>query len=1494
MTSERNDDRHAQTPAVSTVVKEVVRPALRQNLPASAEEIPQAVVAQAPAAAGAWATMAELVHAYDWSATPLGATAAWPHSLQSVVRLMLASRYAMWLAWGPELTFLCNDAYRPTLGAKQQFIGMPAREVWAEVWTEAGSRIEHVLATGEATWDESLLLFLERNGFKEETYHTFSYGPVHDDSGGVQGMLCVVTEETRRVLSERRLATVAQLSGTARNAQSVAEACGEILVALDGNRRDLPFIALYLLDADGQGARLAASNHAGPTPLSAALSFDGAAPGSLAAALAEASRAPHEGAVVDTAWLDDVLPAESAWSEPVSRAAIVPLMRRAPGVQGADGAPGEHSATLGFLVTGASPRLLFDDDYRAFIGLVASQAASIVEGARAVETERERLEQLAALDRAKTTFFSNVSHELRTPLMLMLAPIDDLVAADRDPARLALLRLARRNGHRLLRLVNSLLDFARIEAGRSDVGYEATDLARYTQHVASTFRSAIERGGLAYRVQCQLDEPVYVDRQMWEKIVLNLLSNAFKFTLAGQVGIRLARDGDCAALTVEDSGTGIAAHEMPRLFERFHRVEGTQGRTQEGSGIGLALVQELVKLHGGTIEAWSEPGRGSRFTVRVPFGRVHLPAERVRESAPGALQTDTPRAIDMLRNGDAQLAAAFAAEAAGWLGTAPPGESEANGEGANGANAADGAYGVSGTFGARGGANAEAGEGQRLDSPAPAWSAGLRDRRFALTFGSRILLVDDNADMRAYVGALLSSAWQVELAADGVEALDRARRARPDLILADVMMPRLDGFGLLAEVRRDPALSEVPVILLSARAGEEARIEGLDAGADDYLVKPFSARELAARVGALLERTQIRHANQQLLELALSSIQDQFFMLDEGARITLANPHFLEMAGVSAPQALGQRIVDVCPEAATNGFDAALRAAHEARAMQLFETWCARRGRWYEVRIYPAAQGAAVLLSDISGRKADQEAIRVRTAQFETLMNEAPLGVYLVDRDLRIREINPGAQAFFGDTADLTGQDFGAVMQRVWQPHYADEIVAIFRDTLATGAPYHTPERSEPRRDRERVECYEWEVHRTPLADGEFGLVCYFRDISAQVRVRQQLEEADHQKDAFLATLSHELRNPLAPIRSAAAILDSKSLTPEQLAWATDVIRRQVTHMSGLLDELLDLARVTCGKLDLRRDVVSLGVVIKTAVEASRPLLERKQHTLTVHEPMPDVLIDADALRLAQVISNLLNNAGKYTDPGGHIELAIRVNGAAIELTVTDDGIGLPADADERLFAMFSQIDARSPRAEGGLGIGLALSKGLVRLHGGTIHARSDGPGRGSEFRIALPIVVPTLRSRAVVDEAHRPARAARRVLVVDDNKDAAESLALLLSLSGHEVRVAHSGASALELAPTYRPEAVLLDLGMPGLSGYEVARALRRLPDTQDTVVVALTGWGQDEDRKRTLDAGFDWHITKPADPDEILLLLTRSRDELVSARGEVQRAQRAARAPR
>jgi signal transduction histidine kinase/CheY-like chemotaxis protein len=365
------------------------------------------------------------------------------------------------------------------------------------------------------------------------------------------------------------------------------------------------------------------------------------------------------------------------------------------------------------------------------------------------------------------------------------------------------------------------------------------------------------------------------------------------------------------------------------------------------------------------------------------------------------------------------------------------------------------------------------------------------------------------------------------------------------------------------------------------------------------------------------------------------------------------------------------------------------------------------------------------------------------------------------------------------------------------------------------------------------------------------------------------LREADHRKDLFLATLAHELRNPLAPIRTAAQVLASPTLPPQKIQWAQSVIQRQVGHMALLLDDLLDIARITRGKLELKKSHVTLTEVVDAAVEAARPLIDRKNHHLSVALPREELVLDADPLRFAQILSNLLTNAAKYTDPAGHIELAASLQGDALLMTVKDDGIGIAADALKGIFEMFSQIDGASTRSDGGLGIGLSLVKGLLALHGGTIEAHSDGPGHGSEFAIRLPLA-PHRSPQHPVDDAHVPPVApGRRVLIVDDNKDAGDALAMLLELAAHEVRVAYSGRGALTLAQTFRPEVAFIDIGMPDLNGYEVAQALRREPWGAQIRLVALTGWGQHDDRQRAKDAGFDRHLTKPVDSEALQPLL-------------------------
>jgi PAS domain S-box-containing protein len=750
----------------------------------------------------------------DWAATPLGDPAHWPQSLTTVVQLMLSSRYAMWMGWGPDLRFFYNDAYRPTLGIKHDWaLGAPAGEVWAEIWPEIGPLIDEVLSTGRATWNEGLLLFLERSGVPEETYHTFSYSPLFDDDGRTAGMFCVVTEETQRVIAERRIASLGQVASALAATQREQELVVALGRSLGANDKDLPFTLTYFFDEDARNARLVSSTGFAGGDVPAALQapgLDAPWPWPLAEVL-------QTGAAVQLDDLAGHVPGElprGHWPSAPRAAVLLPIR-----VQG-------QERVAGCLVAAVNPYRPFDADYAAFLDLLAGQLGGALSNARAYEEAQRRAEALAQIDRAKTTFFSNVSHEFRTPLTLMLGPLEDLLADTAvGPAWQERLRLIQRNGVRLQKLVNSLLDFSRIEAGRVQATYMPADLALLTAELASNFRSATEKAGLALVVECTpVGAPAYVDVDMWEKIVLNLLSNAFKFTFDGSIAVRLREEGGHAVLRVEDTGTGIPPHELPRMFERFHRVEGSRGRSFEGSGIGLALVQELVRLHGGDITVASTLDQGTTFTVRVPLGRQHLPAAQVVERAPSA---------------PPGKGGAYVSEALSWL---------------------DGSAGDAAPH-----SHAE---------PAPPPEGARR---------SRVLVADDNADMRAYLARLLGARHDCTVVPDGQAALQAARAERPDLVLTDIMMPRLDGIGLIQALRSDAKLRDVPIVALSARAGEEASIEGRATGADDYLVKPFSARELLARVEAALAIARIRRETGE----ALRESEERFRNLADHAPVMI-------------------------------------------------------------------------------------------------------------------------------------------------------------------------------------------------------------------------------------------------------------------------------------------------------------------------------------------------------------------------------------------------------------------------------------------------------------------------------------------------------------------------------------------------------------------------------------------------------------------------------
>jgi anti-anti-sigma factor len=835
--------------------------------------------------------------ARDWSQTSLGPPETWPAALRNAVRIVLTSRFSMWMAWGPELAFFYNDAYwRDTLQAKHPWaLGRPAAEVWAEIWDDIAPRIHTVMDTGVATWDQDLQLFLQRNGYPEESYHTFSYSPL-DDEGVTRGLLCVVAENTERVLGERRMATLRDLAAAVaavRTADEVLAAVGDQLGAASA---DLPFGLVYLRGDDGT-ARLAAAagvepgSRAAPQTLGGGTGGTGGTGGAASAGNPDGTGGPDRpdgtggGQGTAPAWpvvgggdpalvedLDRFGPLPTgAWEVPPTQALVVPIASATAG----------QTAPAGFLVAGLNPHRRLDDAYRGFVELVANQIASGLAGAASYEAERHRAETLAELDRAKTDFFSNVSHEFRTPLTLIMGPVQELrssAAARSDRRVREELEVVHRNALRLGRLVNTLLDFSRLQAGRIEARFEPVDLAATTAELASVFRSALDRAGLALTVDCPpLGEPVHVDRDMWEKVVLNLLSNALKFTFEGGITVRLRRqDGreggaGAAVLTVADTGTGIPAEELPTLFERFSRVRGARARSGEGSGIGLAMVRELVSLHGGTVEVASTPDVGTTFTVTLPLGTAHLPVDRLAPPAPDTAAVSSG-------------AAPFVTEALRWL----PGAEEP-------ADLADDLPddlpdGLSDDLDGDGGAVRSPGGAVRSPGGARA---------------GRVLVADDNADMRGYLLRLLEPRYEVTAVADGQVALASALAEPPDLVVSDVMMPRLDGMQLLAALRADARTSRVPVLLLSARAGQEAAVEGLAAGADDYLVKPFSAQELLARVGAHLHLGRARREAEERFTAMADLAPALIWVADPSGRRGFVNRGWTAFTGRDSGAELG-------------------------------------------------------------------------------------------------------------------------------------------------------------------------------------------------------------------------------------------------------------------------------------------------------------------------------------------------------------------------------------------------------------------------------------------------------------------------------------------------------------------------------------------------------------------------------------------------------------
>ncbi|GCE50810.1 PAS domain S-box-containing protein [Thermosporothrix hazakensis] len=1206
--------------------------------------------------------MGERIRSFDWASTPLGPAEQWPQSLKTIVQIMLTSSQPIWIGWGPDLIKLYNDPYKAIVGGKHpEALGQPVRVVWREIWPDIAPKLRTAMEDNVGTYDEAALLIMERYGYQEETYYTFSYSPVPGDNGGVGGIICANTDDTARIIGERQVKLLQTLAAETSDARTIGEACRLSAELLTRNPQDIPFALLYLLDQDGKQMTLAGTSgiERQHPAVFEQVALDQDAPWPFA----EVMRTQKPCLIDDIQQRFGALPT-GAWKKMPHQAAILAV------------APSGQTGQAGALIVGLNPYRLFDESYQGFLKLVCSQISNSIANAQAYEEERKRAEALEEIDRAKTLFFSNVSHEFRTPLTLMLGPIEEI----RDdpntaPANRERIEVAHRNALRLLKLVNTLLDFSRLEAGRIQASYEATDLGIYTAELASNFRSAIEKAGMKLTLDLPaLSEPIYVDRDMWEKIILNLLSNAFKFTFEGEIAVRLEERRDHVVLQVQDTGVGIAPDQLPLIFERFRRVEGVRSRSYEGSGIGLSLVQELVKLHKGEVEVTSTPGKGTTFTITLRKGTAHLPADRI-----GATRTLQSTALS---------AAIYVEEMSQWL---PPEEEEPAG----------------------------------FPAEIP---AGDRPR---------IVLADDNADMRDYICRLLSDRFTIEAVANGKQALEAIRRARPELVLTDVMMPEMDGFQLLQAIKAHPDTARIPVIMLSARAGEEATIEGVRAGADDYLVKPFSARELRARVITHIKLARSRYESERkLFDLFMQAPAAIVILRGPTYVVELANPTTLAIWGRSSEDVLHKPLFEGLPEVRGQGLEPLLEVVYTTGVpyvgnelkVALDRTGSGQLEDVYFTFVYTpmrdavgTIEGVMVFAFDVTGQVLARQRAEESELRFRTLADNIPNLAWMADRGGRIYWYNSRWYEYTGTTPEqvkdqgweqvVDPQDLPAVRRRFHRALYEHEpfeMVYSLRGADGTYRPFLT--------------------RMVPIRDAEGTIVQWFgtnTDITEQKRLERQ-------KDEFLGIASHELKTPVTSIKAYTQLLERRfrKAGDERASELLKKMDMQLNKLTSLIADLLDVTRIESGKLLFHPAPFDYNSLIQEVIEEAQRTTTR--HTI-LQELGPSVTLTGDRERIGQVLTNLLTNAIKYSPKADTIYVKTELKDNMVITSVLDFGIGIPAEKQQHLFQRFYRVEGETQMTYPGLGLGLYISAEFVKRHHGTIWVQSE-EGKGTTFSFSLPL----------------------------------------------------------------------------------------------------------------------------------------------------------------
>ncbi|HTF87509.1 MAG TPA: response regulator [Planctomycetota bacterium] len=675
-----------------------------------------------------------------------------------------------------------------------------------------------------------------------------------------------------------------------------------------------------------------------------------------------------------------------------------------------------------------------------------------------------------------------------------------------------------------------------------------------------------------------------------------------------------------------------------------------------------------------------------------------------------------------------------------------------------------------------------------------------------------ILIVDDQPSRLLSYEVILGELNQnIVRAGSGAEALQELMRREYAVILLDVNMPGMDGFETAQMIHQHPRYENTPLVFVTAfNVTDMDRLKGYELGAVDYVYIPVIPAILRSKVSVLVElflqKQELRRLNQNLAQA--------------NAELAVTNSTL---------------------------------EAEKGRDLE-------RMNRDLEFANAELERTNQILTEEIAVRRRAEEAQQRSDQHLHAILQNTSALINLIDLEGRFVHLNRSWEVLLPcSSQDARGKS----------------IYELLPEPVARAFDEHTKRVLTERRPQE----FEWNVLladgrsavfnsiKAPLLDaaGEpYGIVGVSTDITERKMLENALRDADRRKDEFIAMLAHELRNPLAPIVNGLEMMRLKNLNDPQLVWCRDVITRQVAHLSRLVEDLLDVSRITQGKIKLQTAEVELTKVIERAIETVRPLIDSHHHALTVHMPEDPVVIHGDAMRLAQILSNLLSNAAKYTQDSGKIQLHVSCTDSDVQIRVKDSGVGIPAEMMPKMFELFVQFERTLDRSQGGLGIGLALVKRLVELHGGDVSVHSEGSGRGSEFVVHLPLIPARSVSVPKPSEEDSPMNSpvpGRKILVVDDNVDAADALTMLLRHTGHRVQTAHSGLEAVSQAQRFQPQVIFLDLGMPGMNGYEAAQLIRKLPRGGEIMLVALTGWSQSDAREATRRAGFDLHLVKPVD---------------------------------